>query len=123
MPRRRRRPNLREARTGKVRATAARTLRVLVVEDSENDVMLLHRELRRGGYEPLHERVHTPEGMEEAWRAAEAGGEPFQVVISDYYMPSFGAPAALELLQRLDPGVFRSSSSQARWGRTLRWRS
>ena len=114
---------MREARTGKVRATAARTLRVLVVEDSENDVMLLHRELRRGGYEPLHERVHTPEGMEEAWRAAEAGGEPFQVVISDYYMPSFGAPAALELLQRLDPGVFRSSSSQARWGRTLRWRS
>jgi len=114
---------LHEARTGKVRATAARTLRVLVVEDSENDVMLLHRELRRGGYEPLHERVHTPEGMEEAWRAAEAGGEPFQVVISDYYMPRFGAPATLELLRRLDPGVPFIVVSGKVGGRMLRWRS
>jgi len=85
--------------------------------------MLLHRELRRGGYEPLHERVHTPEGMEEAWRAAEAGGEPFQVVISDYYMPRFGAPAALELLRRLDPGVPFIVVSGKVGGRTLRWRS
>jgi PAS domain S-box-containing protein len=92
-----------EARTR--RATATRTLRVLLVEDSENDAMLLLRELRRGGYEPVHERVHTPEGMEEAWRAAEAGGRPFQVVISDYYMPRFGASAALELLRKLDPEV------------------
>ena len=83
-----------EASTRKARATTARTLRVLLVEDSENDAMLLLRELRRGGYEPLHERVHTPEGMREAWRTAEAGGQPFQVVISDYYMPRFGATAA-----------------------------
>jgi PAS domain S-box-containing protein len=92
-----------EARTRK--ATATRTLRVLLVEDSENDAMLLLRELRRGGYEPVHERVHTPEGMEEAWRAAEAGGRPFHIVISDYYMPRFGASAALELLRKLDPDV------------------
>ena len=92
-----------EARTRK--ATATRTLRVLLVEDSENDAMLLLRELRRGGYEPVHERVHTREGMEEAWSAAEAGGHPFQIVISDYYMPRFGAHAALELLRKLDPDV------------------
>ena len=78
---------------------------MLLVEDSENDAMLLLRELRRGGYEPLHERVHTPEGMEEAWRAAEAGGELFQVVLSDYYMPRFGAHAAMKLLRKLDPDV------------------
>ena len=93
---------MREART---RATAARTLRVLLVEDSENDAMLLLRELRRGGYEPLLERVHTQEGMEEAWRAAEAAGESFQIVISDYFMPRFGASAALKLLRKLDPDV------------------
>ena len=80
-------------------------MRVLLLEDSENDAMLLLRELRRGGYEPVFERVHTPEGMKEAWRAAEAGGRPFHVVISDYYMPRFGAPAALELLRKLDPDV------------------
>jgi PAS domain S-box-containing protein len=94
-----------EASTRKARATAARTLRVLLVEDSENDAMLLLRELRRGGYEPLHERVHTPEGMREAWRVAEAAGQPFQVVISDYFMPRFGAPAAMKLLRKLDPDV------------------
>jgi PAS domain S-box-containing protein len=78
---------------------------VLLVEDSENDAMLLLRELRRGGYEPLPERVYTPEGMQNALDAAEAGGEPFQVVISDYYMPRFRAPEALELLRELDPDI------------------
>jgi len=77
------------------------TLRVLLVEDSENDAMLLLRELRRGGYQPLSQRVYTPEDMEEALRAADTRDEPFQVVISDYYMPRFSAPDALRLLREL----------------------
>ena len=77
------------------------TLRVLLVEDSENDAMFLLRELRRGGYQPLSQRVYTPEDMEEALRAADARDEPFQVVISDYYMPRFSAPDALRLLREL----------------------
>jgi PAS domain S-box-containing protein len=83
------------------RAPAIGTLRVLLVEDSENDALLLLRELRRGGYQPLSQRVFTPEDMEKALSAAEARGEPFQVVISDYYMPRFEAPDALELLREL----------------------
>ena len=78
-----------------------RPVRLLLVEDSENDAMLLLRELRRGGYEPHYERVHTPEGMERALKAAEARGEPYEVVVSDYYMPRFRAPDALELLRGL----------------------
>jgi PAS domain S-box-containing protein len=74
---------------------------VLLVEDSENDAMLLLRELRRGGYKPLSQRVCTPEDMKEALRAADATDEPFQVVISDYYMPRFSAPDALRLLRNL----------------------
>src|ERR687897_3736235 len=95
----RRRPKLREA--GEKRAPLTGTLRVLLVEDSENDAMLLLRELRRGGYEPLSQRVYTPEDMEEALRSADAGDEPFEVVISDYYMPRFRAPGALRLLRDL----------------------
>ncbi len=76
-------------------------LRVLLVEDSENDAMLLLRELRRGGYEPVYERVYTPEGMELALRGADGRGEPFEVVVSDYYMPRFRAPEALELFRGL----------------------
>jgi PAS domain S-box-containing protein len=77
------------------------TLRVLLVEDSENDAMLLLRELRRGGYKPLSQRVYTPEDMGEALRSADATDEPFEVVISDYYMPRFRAPDALRLLRGL----------------------
>src|SRR5215208_2203237 len=95
----RRRPKLREA--GEKRAPLTGTLRVLLVEDSENDAMLLLRELRRGGYEPLSQRICTPEDMEKALRSAEARDEPFQVVISDYYLPRFRAPHALRLLREL----------------------
>src|ERR687889_287836 len=93
------RPKLREA--GEKRAPLTGTLRVLLVEDSENDAMLLLRELRRGGYEPLSQRVCTPEDMEKALRSAEARDVPFQVVISDYYLPRFRAPHALRLLREL----------------------
>src|SRR5918995_324287 len=95
----RRRPKLREA--GAKRAPRTGTLRVLLVEDSQNDAMLLLRELRRGGYEPLSQRVCTPEDMEKALRSADARDELFQVVISDYYMPRFRAPDALGLLREL----------------------
>ena len=74
---------------------------MLLVEDSENDAMLLLRELRRCGYQPHSQRVCTPEDMQEALRAADARDEPFQVVISDYYMPRFRAPDALRLLREL----------------------
>jgi PAS domain S-box-containing protein len=74
---------------------------VLLVEDSENDALLFLRELRRSGYEPLYEQVSTPEEMERALGEASSRGEPWEVVVSDYYVPRFGALAALELLRRL----------------------
>src|ERR671912_2741073 len=95
----RRRPKLREA--GEKRAPVIGTLRVLLVEDSEDDAMLLLRELRRGGYQPLSRRACTPEDMEKALRSADARDELFQVVISDYYMPRFSASDALKLLREL----------------------
>lgn len=76
-------------------------LRVLLVEDSENDALLFLHELRRGGYEPLYERVSTPEEMERALGEASSRGEPWEVIVSAYYMSRFGALAALELLRRL----------------------
>ncbi len=69
-------------------------LRVLVVEDSEDDALLVLRELQRGGYDPVWERVETEAGM----RAALAKG-PWDVVISDYFMPEFNGFAALDCLK------------------------
>jgi two-component system, NarL family, sensor histidine kinase UhpB len=70
-------------------------LRALLVEDSEDDALLVQRELRRGGYEPVCERVDTAEAME---AALEEGA--WDIVISDHSMPAFSSSAALELLRR-----------------------
>lgn len=78
-----------------------RPLRLLLVEDSENDAILLLKELQRGGYDPVYQRVDTPEDMRVALTEADERGEPWEVVISDYYMPCFRAPEALALLRSL----------------------
>lgn len=70
-------------------------LRVLLVEDSDDDALLLTHELQRGGYTPLAERVDTAEAMEAA-----LDRQPWDIVISDHAMPRFSAPAALALLQQ-----------------------
>jgi len=69
-------------------------VRVLVVEDSEDDALLLISELRDAGYDPAFERVDTAEAMEAALAT-----QPWDIVISDYSMPRFSASAALTLLQ------------------------
>jgi len=69
-------------------------LRVLIVEDSEDDAQLVLRELGRGGYDPVSRRVDTPEAMDAALKEG-----TWDAVISDYTMPRFSAPAALKLLQ------------------------
>ena len=72
-------------------------LRVLIVEDSEEDAMLLLDELRQGGYEPAFERVDTPEEMDRA--LARSFEEEWDIVIADYVMPKFSGLAALQLLK------------------------
>jgi len=69
-------------------------LRVLIVEDSKDDTLLLVQELRRGGYDPTFERVETPAAM-----SAALNQQTWNIVISDYAMPHFSAPAALALLK------------------------
>ena len=69
-------------------------LKVLVVEDSENDTLLLARELRRGGYDPLYRRVETAAEMEAA-----LAEDDWELVVSDHSMPRFSSLAALELLR------------------------
>src|ERR687897_913630 len=70
-------------------------LRVLLVEDSEDDALLLLRTLRKGGYDPTWERVDTPQDMEAA-----LDGASWELVISDHSMPAFSSSAALGLLRR-----------------------
>jgi signal transduction histidine kinase len=69
-------------------------LRALIVEDSEQDSSLLIRELRRGGYDLSFERVETADAMQAA-----LDNKVWDVVLSDYSMPRFSAPAALALVR------------------------
>ncbi len=70
-------------------------LRVLIVEDSEDDLLLLLRELRRGEYTLDYVRVETAVEMQAA-----LDRQAWDIVIADYTLPRFSAPAALELLQQ-----------------------
>jgi signal transduction histidine kinase len=70
-------------------------LSVLVVEDSEDDMLLLVRELQRGGYTIATERVETAEAMQAA-----LDRQAWDIIIADYTLPNFSAPAALQLLQQ-----------------------
>ena len=72
----------------------AKPLRVLIVEDSEDDTLLLLRELRKGGYGPVYERVETPEAMRTALAKQE-----WDIIISDYVLPKFSGLAALDVLR------------------------
>ncbi len=70
-------------------------LRVLIVEDSEDDATLIVHELERAGYDPEIERVDTPAGMTQA-----LADRVWDIVICDYRMPKFSAPDAMALLQK-----------------------
>jgi phosphoserine phosphatase RsbU/P len=75
-------------------------LRVLIVEDSEDDVELLLRALRKGGYEVDHKVVETPEAMR-----ALLVSRKWDLITSDHAMPRFNAPDALSLAKEYCPDV------------------
>lgn len=70
-------------------------LRVLIIDDSERDALLLVRALRKEGIESYSERVDTAEAMERAM----ADGN-WDLAISDCHMPEFTVEGALAIWQR-----------------------
>jgi signal transduction histidine kinase len=67
-----------------------RPLRVLHVEDSEDDSALVLRALSRGGFDPICERVYTQAAFKDALRAKD-----WDVIISDYSLPHYNGLTAL----------------------------
>ena len=66
-------------------------LKVLIVEDSEEDADLIVLELKRGGFEPIYRRVDNAEAMAKALAERE-----WDLVLSDFSMPHFSVTEALE---------------------------
>ncbi|HON59656.1 MAG TPA: response regulator [Smithella sp.] len=71
-------------------------LRVLVVDDSEDDALLMVRELQKGGWELVYERVDKAEQMRKALQE-----KPWDLILCDYKLPSFEAPAAIALAKAI----------------------
>jgi len=77
-----------------------KSLRVLLIEDSEDDTLLILRELRKGGYFPVHERAETESAMRSA-----LSSQKWDIILSDYNLPEFCADEALS--------IFRESGIEA----------
>ncbi len=69
-------------------------LRVLLVEDSEDDAELVVWELRRAGFEPQFDRVQQAETLEDA-----LDRQAWDLVIADYTMPGFSGLEALAIVK------------------------
>ncbi|MBN2462028.1 MAG: response regulator [Dehalococcoidia bacterium] len=70
-------------------------LRVLMVEDSEDDTLLIVRELQRNGYDVTFERVETPESMTAALKK-----QTWDIITAGFSMPHFSSVEALKLLHQ-----------------------
>jgi len=73
----------------------AAPLRVLIVEDSVDDTLLIAAALERGRLDPVFERVETAAAMQAALEA-----HNWDLIICDYSMPQLAGPAALAIYRQ-----------------------
>ena len=69
-------------------------LNALIVEDSDDDAELLIYQISRGGYALNYLRVENAEQMRHALL-----NQAWDIVISDYQLPTFSAPEALACIK------------------------
>jgi PAS domain S-box-containing protein len=75
-------------------------LRILHLEDNENDALLISSTLERWGFTCEIERVETRDSFV---AALERGG--FDLILSDFSLPTFNGLAALELARQMQPDL------------------
>jgi signal transduction histidine kinase/FixJ family two-component response regulator len=80
--------------------TMGAPLLTLIVEDSENDALLLQRELSKAGFAPSPRRVESEAELREALEAA-----PWDIVLSDYSLPQFDGRRAFDIVRDFDPDL------------------
>jgi len=75
-----------------MKKSSEKSLRVLLVEDVQSDADLLIRHLTRSKFTVGHRRVDTAQAMRQALTDG-----TWDLILCDYTMPQFDAPAALEV--------------------------
>lgn len=76
--------------------TPRKALRVLLIEDYEEDALLLERFLTRAGYIVQARRIENADQLREAM----SDPASIDLVLADYTLPSFGARDALAIIQK-----------------------
>jgi response regulator RpfG family c-di-GMP phosphodiesterase len=74
--------------------TVNKSLRILMIEDSEDDARLMLRELRRIGYEVDSRRIETVDELRSALASQE-----WDLVLCDYSLPRLDPSQALEIIK------------------------
>ncbi len=75
-------------------------LRILVIEDSEDDTFLLLRELNKSGYQTEHARVENKGALKKALLNKE-----WDLIITDHNMPELDSTAALKVIKKLEVDI------------------
>lgn len=75
-----------------------RLLKVLIADDSEDDALLLVRQLKKGGLSCWFERVDNADNMR-----ASLARQRWDLVVTDHNMPAFSSAEALQLVKALQP--------------------
>jgi diguanylate cyclase (GGDEF)-like protein len=71
-----------------------KAIRLLLIEDSDLDAAHLLLELKRGGFDPEVTRVEARDELQDALFE-----KTFDAIISDYHLPRFSAPEALDIVR------------------------
>ncbi len=78
----------------------SRPLNILFLEDSEDDVLLIVRQLSKAGYVVTFRRVDNPNDYQTALR-----DPSWDIVISDYSLPGLNALSAIHTFRQAGPDV------------------
>jgi putative two-component system response regulator len=85
------------------------SLRVLMVDDSKEDVLLIIRKLKTGGFNPVYEWVDNSTAMKKALTE-----KPWDIILCDYEMPKFNVPLAIASIKESSadiPAIIVSGTS------------
>ena len=74
-----------------------RVLRVLLIEDSEDDAHVMLATLAAGGFSVVSKRVESAEQLRQTVER-----DTWDLVLSDFSLPTFGAIEALEIFRRME---------------------
>jgi len=75
-------------------------LKILILEDNQNDADLLHRELKKSGLNFTSQIVHTRKSFEDALQHFNP-----DIILSDYALPAFDAVTAFRIKQNKSPHI------------------